>query len=310
MRNEVIKLYEDNDKVTLTTYVLDDSKEMLKGRKRPAILICPGGAYIDLSDREAEPVALRFAAMGYHCFVLHYSVYSRGKFDMGKLTKRNATCVHPRPMLDIAKAMLLIRERAEEWKVDVEQIGLCGFSAGAHNVAMYMTNWHREIITKHYGKEKGAFRPALAILAYVVSDYAYMAKETDGCGEWQKELFKCMDMALLGEREPSDEMLKMASPVLWVDENTPPVFLWATAKDNMVPIQHTLRMAHALADHDVPFEVHVFEQGPHGMSLGTQASAGSTAQISSDVQKWTELAEAWLQKRLILEIDPPMPSMA
>ena len=64
MRTETIRLYEGREDVTLTTYLLDDSPELLKGGARPAIVICPGGAYLNCSDREAEPVALRFAAMG------------------------------------------------------------------------------------------------------------------------------------------------------------------------------------------------------------------------------------------------------
>ena len=75
MKTEIIQLYPQNENVTLTSYIINDSVEMLNGKKRPAILICPGGGYLDLSDREAEPVALKFNAMGYHAFVLRYSVY-------------------------------------------------------------------------------------------------------------------------------------------------------------------------------------------------------------------------------------------
>ena len=73
MITTTIQLYEERPDVSLTTYVLADSPELLKGKRRPAVLICPGGAYLNCSDREAEPVALRFAAMGYHAFVLRYS---------------------------------------------------------------------------------------------------------------------------------------------------------------------------------------------------------------------------------------------
>ena len=76
MKTEKLCLYENRPDVTLTTYLIDDSRELMNGRKRPAILICPGGAYMFCSDREAEPVALRFMAMGYHAFVLRYSVYN------------------------------------------------------------------------------------------------------------------------------------------------------------------------------------------------------------------------------------------
>ncbi len=75
MITETIKLIEEREDVTLTTYVWGDSPELLKGKARPAVLICPGGGYFSCCDREAEPVAFAFAAMGYHTFVLRYSVY-------------------------------------------------------------------------------------------------------------------------------------------------------------------------------------------------------------------------------------------
>ena len=69
MKTDLIRLYENREDVTLTCYLWDDSPELLNGKKRPAVLICPGGAYLGCSDREGEPVALRFASMGYHAFV-------------------------------------------------------------------------------------------------------------------------------------------------------------------------------------------------------------------------------------------------
>ena len=79
MHTETLQLYPDRQDVTLTPYVLADSPELLRGKLRPAVLICPGGAYLGCSDREAEPVALRFAAMGYHAFVLRYATYYEGE---------------------------------------------------------------------------------------------------------------------------------------------------------------------------------------------------------------------------------------
>ena len=138
--HEKIKLWEGREDVTLTTYVLDDSPEMLKGKKRPAVIVCPGGAYLSCSDREGEPIAMRFASMGYHAFVLRYSVYSENKggmmFGAQKDPEPKPWLNHPAPMRDIACAMLEIRKHADEWLVDMDKIAICGFSAGAHNCAM------------------------------------------------------------------------------------------------------------------------------------------------------------------------------
>ena len=183
MISEVIKLYEDRNDVTLTTYILQDSPQLLAGGRRPAIIICPGGAYLDCSDREAEPVAMKFASMGYHTFVLRYSRYGTepdgSKANLFAQTPEplpKEHCLYPTHMREIGKAMLIIREHAAEWLVDTEKIAVCGFSAGAHNTAMYATRWHEEIICGFFGEEKEKFRPAAAILGYTLTIFAEKKK--------------------------------------------------------------------------------------------------------------------------------------
>lgn len=306
MKTEVIRLYENRDDVTLTTYILQDSPELLKGGMHPAILICPGGAYMSCSDREAEPIALKFASMGYHAFVLRYSTYDEGQAltfpDLSKPIPVKEHCQHPTPMREIGKAMLIIREHAKEWLVDVERIAVCGFSAGAHNAAMYATNWHTDIISEYFHEEKELFRPAAAILGYTLSDYNFMKESAEKRNPMDVAFFAASNTAFLGEAEPSDERLAEVSPAKHVTKNTPPMFLWATAADELVPVQHSLRMAHALAEENIPFEMHIFEKGPHGLALAAQASAGAKSQIYPDVAKWAELAETWLEKRFALEL--------
>ena len=173
MITTTIKLYENRQDVTLTAYILSDSPELLNGKKRPAVIVCPGGAYLGCSDREAEPVALRFAAMGYHAFVLRYSTYNNGapfKPVTGDLVV-NPNSIHPAPMRDIGKAFLTIRSHADEWLVDTEKIAICGFSAGAHNCAMYSVYWQEPVICEFFGEPAEAFKPAASILGYGISDY-------------------------------------------------------------------------------------------------------------------------------------------
>jgi len=297
-----LKLYEDRQDVTLTTYVLSDSPEMLNGKRRPAVLVCPGGAYLGCSDREAEPVAVRFAAMGYHAFVLRYSTYSNGKGFapvFGDLPV-NPNSVHPAPMRDIGKAFLTIGAHAKEWLVDMNKIAICGFSAGAHNCAMYSANWDQPVITEFFGEPAPVFKPAAAILGYGISDYHLMFGESKDT--FAQQLSEAASIAFLGTKSPSKELLDSVSPVLYVTENTPPTFLWATANDDLVPVENTTRMANALARAGVPFAVHIFETGPHGLSLADQSTASSQSELDVDATQWVCLAETWLRKRFSLPL--------
>jgi acetyl esterase/lipase len=303
---ETIQLYENRPDVTLTTYLLSDSPELLNGKKRPAVLICPGGAYLGCSDREAEPVALRFAAMGYHAFVLRYSTYNNGApgFVVPQTSdlKVNSNSVHPAPMRDIGKAFLTIRAHADGWLVDVDRIAICGFSAGAHNCAMYSVYWQAPVIGEFFGEQPAAFKPAAAILCYGISDYRLLFGEMSD--PFARVLREASQLAFLGTKSPTDELLDQVSPALHVTRNMPPAFLWATSTDALVPVENTTRMAAALARAGVPFEVHIFEQGAHGLSLADQSTAGSLFEIDADAAQWLGLAEAWLKKRFALPLAP------
>ena len=199
--------------------------------------------------------------------------------------------------------MLEIRAHADEWLVDVDRIAVCGFSAGAHNSAMYATNWHKPVISEYFGKPAEDFRPAACILGYTLSDYIYMKQEAGNSDDpMAAGLFSVSKVALLGTPDASDEMLREVSPARSVTEHTPPTFLWATSEDTLVPVQHTLLMAKALADKKIPFEVHVFESGPHGLATATQASADALSNTDADAAKWVGLCSAWLMKRFALKL--------
>lgn len=305
MLTKTIKLYENREDVTLTTYVLADSGEMLAGKARPAVLICPGGAYLSCSDREAEPVALRFASMGYHAFVLRYSVYFEGQNGWGSFgqTEAKEHCIFPRPMQDIGKAMLTIREHAQEWLVDTDKIAVCGFSAGAHNCAMYGVYWDSAYMTEHFGRPAEEFRPAAMILGYTLSDYLFMQGSAAGDEDpMAKEMFEMSVLAYLGTRQPEGEILDTVSPARHVGKQTPPTFLWATASDELVPVEHTYRMASALARAGIPHEVHIFENGPHGLSLADQSSAGDMTQVNGDAAWWVYHVQGFLKRRMAISL--------
>ncbi len=304
---QTIPLDDKNPDVTLTTYVLSNSPELLDGKKRPAVLICPGGAYLNCSDREAEPVALAFAAMGYHAFVLRYNVFFKASEDgfaellAGKAFEKRDQSIYPAAIRDIAKAFTVINDHADDWLVDTEKIVICGFSAGGHNVLNYAVHYDKSVITDFFDAEK--VRPAAVIAGYPISDYLYMKESVAKQDAMAQGLFKLSNLAFFGQENPSDEVLAEVSAPQQVSLSTPPMFLWATAGDNLVPVGHTTRMATALADAGIPFEVHIFEEGQHGLSLASQATAKSLTELNPIASDWIKSADTWLQKRFALPLE-------
>ena len=133
----------------LTTYFQDYSEELDCSTKRPAVVICPGGAYRFCSDREAEPIAIHLLQMGYHAAVLRYSC-----------------CPHryPEALLQLAGAFLFLSSHAEEYHIDSEKIAVCGFSAGGHLAASYGVFWNKSFVTETWNTSPEKLRPAGMLL--------------------------------------------------------------------------------------------------------------------------------------------------
>lgn len=196
----------------LYTYFLDSSIEMRPNEKRPVILMCPGGGYEMTSDREAEPMAMQFLAMGYHVAVLRYSV---------------CPVRYPAALLQVAESVLYLKEHADEYHIDPEKIVVQGCSAGGHLAANYGIAWNSPFLTKLMGIENDPERLRVAglLLCYPVITSGEKAHE---------ESFR----NLLGEQyEEKKEELSLENQVT---PDTPPTFLWHTATDETVPVENSL----------------------------------------------------------------------
>ena len=142
----------DGSTATFVGYCLDNSSEIDPNRKRPSVLVIPGGGYEMTSDREAEPIAMQFLAAGFNAFVLRYSV---------------KPSIFPVALLEAAEAMRRIRTHADEWHCDADAIAVIGFSAGGHLAANLATSASDDVLAAH-GYDADAVRPNGLMLAYPV----------------------------------------------------------------------------------------------------------------------------------------------
>lgn len=299
MQSETIQIWPERPDVTLTAYLLDDSPDFQTGKRRPAVLILPGGGYLGTSDREAEPVALLFAAQGYHAFVLRYAVfYQSYPNDLSHTPATNPfPSIFPQPLLDVAAALRLIRNQAANWRLDPARIAVCGFSAGGHLAASIGTQWNSQFLLEKLGGPAADFRPDALILCYPMIDYVLTSEIQARIPDNPlADFLRLCEVAAFGHSEPSDAERDRLNPVHQVSLETPPTFIWHTADDELVPLENSLELATALKKAGVPLELHVFAHGRHGLSLADERTASDPGQINPPVQAWTGLVLTWLDE--------------
>lgn len=236
-----------------------------------AVIICPGGGYWQLVNREGEPVARKFVEMGYVAFVLNYSVLPDG---------------FPVSLLELAKAVAIVRSRAKEWKIDPEKIVLCGFSAGGHLACSLGVFWNREFVYKAIGEKDGqAIRPNGMILGYPVIT----------SGEYAHTMF--VQRLFQYKGGPEDMEKELVSLEKQVSKDTPKAFIWQTCIDEDVPVENSLLLATAMRKVGLNVELHIFPDGPHGLSLATETTSGGDDRFeNSHCSTWIKLVEIWLEK--------------
>lgn len=249
----------------LTAYLHDASPEMAARALRPAVLVFPGGGYVKVSDRENEPIAARFFALGFQVFVLSYSVGEQA--------------AHMQPLLEAAQAMLLIRQNAALWHVVPNKVAVCGFSAGGHLAGCMGVLYNRQELLEKLGIEAGQCRPDALILCYPVISSGEFAHR----GSF---------LAVTGS-EKDDEIARQYSLEHFVSTQTPPVFIWHAVDDGSVPVENTLLFINQLQQHKVSFEAHLFEKGGHGISTCTPEVGVQNPRCGA----WFTLCAEWLSEQ-------------
>ncbi|MDO4343594.1 MAG: alpha/beta hydrolase [Eubacteriales bacterium] len=255
------------EQARMYTYFLDNSPEMDPARKRPLVLICPGGGYHMTSDREAEAVAVQFLSMGFHACVLRYSV---------------KPAEFPQALCELAWCVNHLRSNAGEYAIDPNRIIVLGFSAAGHLAASLGVFWQEAWLSKAAGLPSAQIRPDGLILCYPVitaGEYAHQGSIEN----------------LLGEKDTPD-MRDAVSLEKHVTSLVPPVFLWHTQKDNTVPVENALLLINELQKHKVPMEVHIFAEGLHGLSLANEETKNKDGYgVQECCQIWPKLAGDWIR---------------
>lgn len=318
MRYRTVELGGDIE-ATLDCYVLDPEISTGKRMRRPAMLILPGGAYLRLAHREGEPIAARFLGIGYDAFVLRYSTYVTGVDDGGS-PMVNANSHYPVQVVEAMRAMQWLHVHADELWIDDVRIFALGFSAGAHVLCSLCerfddsellaragipatrdslpgTKSHAEEDVGHYipqGKTTTETSllvlPAAQILAYPMVTASVLLGRS-----MNTEEHAFLARAIAGKADPTPEEVARLDLVRGVRPGMPRTFIWQTTTDTTVEPRETLRLVAALMDAGVPCELHLYENGPHGMALADATSAARPELVDPRVATWVNLAASWLE---------------
>ena len=249
--------HEDQDTPTMTVYLPRNTAGAMT-----AVIVLPGGGYRALAmNHEGRQVANYLNAAGIAAFVVKYRLGPRYH--------------HPIEMGDAQRAIRIVRSHASDWHIDPARIGIMGFSAGGHLAATVSTHFDSGDKSAGDPAERAPSRPDFAILAYPVISLTE---------PWTHQGSRDN---LLGEHAPAD-LARNQSPDLAVTRQTPPTFLFQTNADTTVPAENAVHYYLALRKAGVPAEMHIFQDGPHGLGL---------AQDNAAIGQWPTLLMNWLRTR-------------
>jgi len=246
----------------LTPYIVNTDKPV------GCVIVCPGGGYGHLAFHEGEPVAQMLNEGGIHAFVLRYRL--------------SPAHHHPAMQQDVNRAVRWVRYHAAEYNIDPEKIATLGFSAGGHLTGVSVTHFDYGLNEGDEGYideiDKVSCRPDAGVLCYPVVSFSEKFSHGGSCKNF------------LGDLASDPAMVDAYSCEKAVRDDTPPCFFWHTATDKGVPVLNTLAMAQALDAKNIPFEVHIFPFGGHGMGLATEERFGPNYHVA----QWAGLCVNWL----------------
>ena len=272
MQTEKIRL---NEKAFLTSYVYDDYRVDTKPAAKPAVVICPGGGWMTLSEREGEPIAIEFAQRGYMAFVLHYSV-SDNPVSPGDFT------LVEKALHEMESAYDIIVDLSKEQVIDRRYISVLGFSAGGMLASLFASG-HPELFS--------------CILCYPLLDISdeYEFVHSPLCPEGNREIMdKCF--SCIGIGGPVHDKWRKIDPIAQISSDMPGTFIWHGALDDLVRATGSINYAGKLMENGVRTELHIYDNCGHGISLGTRETAAVENEINDYCTVWFSQLIRWMEE--------------
>lgn len=249
--NEKFQNEHNEGAASVDAYMINDEK------KHSAVVIFPGGGYNHRARHEGEDVAKWFNSIGINAFVVNYRVYPY---------------VHPVEITDAKRAVRYIRFNADKLNVYADKIGIIGFSAGAHLAGCVAEHYDEFDADKADEIDNVSAKPDMLCLCYPV-------------------VTLCESYGHIGSREyllkESTNLILDLSLEKNIRDDMPPVFMWHTFEDKSVPVINSIEMAKALKEKNIPFELHIFPEGKHGLGLAKEVKGADM---------WTGLFKSWLER--------------
>lgn len=252
---------EPKDTPTLTPYFAPADKAT-----GATVIVFPGGGYRSLAPHEGEPFAKWLNSLGINAFVLKYRLYPGG-YHLQQIT------------LDAPRAVRYVRSHAAEWNLDPQRIGVIGSSAGGHLAATLSTQFDAGNPAASDPVEKVSSRPDLTILCY---GFILFDQRTMPDPQRREDA--------LGKDVPDEVALRFA-PARNVRPDTPPCFVWQTVEDDKVIAENAITFATALRAAKIPFDLHLYEKGKHGIGIGL---GGKPYTPEAALHPWTRDCAFWL----------------
>lgn len=300
--------------VYFDTYLISNSEELLPEKKRPTIIICPGGGYKNLSDREAEPIALKYNSVGFNTVVLRYGV--------------DLNAVMPGPIKDLASTMCYLKKNADEWYIDIDNIFVVGFSAGGHLAASLAVFHNDPEVLPEYQNDVINIKPKGVVLGYPVLDLKSTSRRLD-IGIQGNPEFDSIDFDMLHPNlEPKDIFIRLEDKTVidfevamnaymfggkatdyqiekyslqnQVDTETSPAFIWHGVNDGLILPENSLKFAKNLNANNINYELHIYGTGDHGLSLANEVTSNNPWELVPEVQNWFEMSVKWIKNQIKL----------